>query len=411
MRFSKLFTKTLKSAPKEADNISAKLLYRANFVDKLAAGIFSYLPLGWKMHKNIENIIREEMDALGGQEISLPVLQPETIWQETDRWDKMDPPLFKLKDRHGKNYCLGPTHEEVVTKIVRGRVNSYKDLPFMVYQIQDKFRNELRSSGGLLRTREFTMKDAYSFHAGRDDLRKYYKRVSDSYKRIFQRCGLEVVVTKADSGSIGGEVSHEFMTLCKRGEDKIAICDSCQFAANVDVLEKNVDKCPECGRKLRQELAIENGHTFDLGTLYSEKMGARFTDKDGKEKPFVMGCYGIGVGRLMASILEVHHDKAGMILPKEVAPYQIHLLTLGEDRRVKRQAEKIYKELTNSGIEVLYDDREESAGVKLSDADLLGMPIRAIVSEKTIAKNKIELKKRKEKETKLVSLNELKKLD
>lgn len=364
MRQSELFYKTKKQAPKDAKIISHKLLLKADFIDQLIAGVYSFLPLGWRVHKKIEEIIRQEMDAIGGQEIFMPVLQPKNLWQETNRWDKMDPPLFKLKDRHKKDLALGPTHEEVITDLVRRRIESYKDLPFYLYQIQDKFRNEMRPTGGLLRTREFVMKDLYSFHASEEDLKKYYQKVQKAYIRIFQRCGLKVVPVKAKSGAIGGDLSHEFISVKK----------------------------------------IESGHTFNLGTKYSKAMNALFVDKDGKKKPIVMGCYGIGAGRLMAAIIEVHNDKNGIIWPEQVAPFNIHLIALENNNRVKNQAEKLYRDLKNKGLEILYDDRDETAGIKFVEADLIGIPLRIVVSEKTLEKQSLEIKKRNQKEGKLVKI-------
>ena len=364
MRQSELFYKTKKHLPKDAKIISHKLLLKADFIEQEVAGVYSFLPLGWRVHKKIEEIIREEMNAIGGQEISMPALQPKALWKETGRWDKMDPPLFKLKDRHKKDLALGPTHEEVITDLVRKRIESYKDLPLYLYQIQDKFRNEMRPTGGLLRVREFVMKDLYSFHASEEDLRKYYQKVQKAYIRIFQRCGLKVVPVKAESGAIGGDLSHEFISVNK----------------------------------------IESGHTFNLGVKYSKAMNALFVDKNGKKKPIVMGCYGIGIGRLMAAIIEVHHDKNGIIWPEQVAPFDIHLIALENNKRVKSQAEKIYRDLQKKGFEVLYDDRDETAGIKFVESDLIGISLRIVVSEKTLKKQSLEIKKRNQKEGKLIKI-------
>lgn len=375
MRYSQLFGKTQKRAPKEAEAISHKLLIRGGFIDRqITAGIYSFLPLGLRVHKKIENIIREEMDAIGGQEIFLPTLQPKELWQKTNRWEEMDPPLFKVKDRHNKELALGPTHEEVITNLVARFVKSYKDLPLALYQIQNKFRNEMRSTGGLLRVREFMMKDLYSFHTDEKDLDSYYWQVIEAYKKIFTRCGFVVKLTEASSGAIGGEFSHEFMMLCKTGEDKVFFCLKCDFATS----KEKPEKCPKCGGEIGQERGIENGHVFKLGTKYSKVLGAYFTDKDGGKKPITMGCYGIGIGRLLSTIVEAHHDEKGIIWPLEVAPYQVYLIA------IEKSGEEIYRKLTNEGIEVLYDDREDiSAGVKFTDADLIGIPVRLVVSPKT----------------------------
>lgn len=409
MRYSKLFGKTLKKAPREAEALSHRLLIRAGFIDRqVSAGIYSFLPLGWRVHQKIKNIIREEMDAIGGQEVFLPTLQPKELWDRSDRWDHMEPPLFKLEDQHKKEFALGPTHEEVITDLAKRFIKSYKDLPLYLYQIQNKFRNEMRSTGGLLRVREFMMKDLYSFHTTEKDLDDYYRKVVESYKKIFKRCGFVAKVTEASSGTIGGDVSHEFMMLCPTGEDSIYFCTKCDFASSK---EKKI-KCAHCGCRLKEGKAIENGHVFKLGTKYSESMGAYFIDKDGKKKLIWMGCYGIGIGRLMATVVEAHHDKKGIIWPKSIAPFQVHLLQIGEKAGVKKFADKIYNELLEIGVEVLYDDRDDvSAGEKFAEADLIGIPIRLVVSEGTFREKKIEWKERaKEKTTKLTIDQVIKKL-
>ena len=367
MRQSQLFYKTKKQVSRDAETISHKLLLRGDFIEQETAGVYSFLPLGWRVHRKIEQIIRQEMDAIGGQEVFLSTLQPKTLWQETGRWEHMDPPLFKFKDRHKKDLTLGPTHEEVITDLARKRVKSYKDLPFYLYQIQNKFRNEMRPTGGLLRTREFVMKDLYSFHASEQDLKNYYEKVKKAYIRIFQRCGLKVVPVKAGSGTIGGNLSHEFISINK----------------------------------------IESGHTFNLGIKYSKAMGAYFIDKDGKKKPIIMGCYGIGIGRLMAAIIEAYHDKNGIIWPKEVAPFDIHLIVVENNKKIRDGAEKIYKDLQKKGVDVLYDDREETAGIKFVEADLIGIPLRIVVSEKTLKSQSAELKWRSDKKVKLVKKRDL----
>lgn len=404
MNQSRLFTKTLRKNPKDAVTTSHKFLVRAGFINQLTSGVWSLLPLGLRVYKRIENIIREEMNAIGGQEIYLPVLQPKELWKETDRWENIDPPLFKLKDRHNKWLALGPTHEEVITDLLRLYIESYKDLPKAVYQIQNKFRNEMRPTGGLLRTREFVMKDLYSFHKSEKDLDKYYQKVVQAYTKIYKRCGLKVAVVEASSGSIGGSVSHEFMVLAGSGEDRILSCQKCGWAINIEF--KKTRQCPKCKGAMKKHRAIEAGHTFKLGSLYSEKMGALFTDKDGTKKPVVMGCYGIGLQRLMATIVEASHDDDGIIWPQSVAPFNAHLVGLDlEDVGIRKFAQKIYTHFEKAGKDVLFDDRGESAGVKFIDADLIGIPIRLVVSRKT--KNKIEYKERDKKTTKLFTLKQL----
>ena len=403
MRYSKLLGKSLRQAPKEAEAISHKLLAKGGFIDQLAAGIYTFLPLGWLVHKKIENIIREELDEIGAQEFSMSVLQPKSLWLETGRWNTIDPPLFITKDRHDKEYALGPTHEEVITDLARRYVKSYKDLPFSAYQIQDKFRNELRSTGGLLRTREFFMKDLYSFHATQKDFEDFFKKVIESYTKIFDRVGLKTIVSRASGGSIGGDVTYEFQVPAAVGEDSVFFCKSCGYAVNKELLEESgvKDKCPQCSAKLDKTNAIEAGQVFSLGTKYSKEMGANFIDEKGERQPIIMGCYGIGIGRLMATIVEVFHDEKGIVWPENVAPFSIHLVPIGSNRKVADKAEEVYEKLMKNGEEVLFDDRDESPGVKLADADLIGMPLRYVISEKTLEKTSVEVKKRDGKETHL----------
>ncbi len=403
MKYSQLFGKSLRKVPKGTEAVSHKLLVKGGFIDQLAAGIYSFLPLGWRVHSKIEKIIREEMDAIGGQEVFLPALQPKELWEKSDRWAHMDPPLWQTQDRHGKEYALGPTHEEVMTDLAARFIKSYKDLPLYLYQIQNKFRNEMRSTGGLLRTREFMMKDLYSFDRTEKEMDKYYEKVFQTYLKIFQRCGFKAMPVEAESGAIGGEICHEFMMACPTGEDKILVCEKCGWASSVN-LDKMKKTCPQCQGKLKEVRGIENGHIFKLGTLYSEKMGALYTDKNGRKKPIWMGCYGIGLGRLMATIVEASHDQKGIIWPESVAPFQIHLVSV--DPSSQELTDKVYSELQKTGVEVLYDDREEvTAGVKFADADLIGIPVRLVVSEKT--KDKIEWKKRKEEKTQLLTLEQV----
>ena len=409
MRYSKLFGKSLRSAPKEAESTSHKLLACGGFIDQLAAGIYTFLPLGWRVHSKIAGVIREEIDAIGGQEFSMPVLAPKALWRETGRWETIDPPLFITKDRHNKEYALGPTHEEVITDLARRFVKSYKDLPFAAYQIQDKFRNELRATGGLLRTREFFMKDLYSFHADEADFKEFFKKAIGSYTKIFASCGLKILVSQASSGSIGGDVTYEFQVPAEVGEDLVLFCKKCGYAINREISqEKKIgDKCPECGDILNQTQAIEAGQVFSLGTKYSKGMGATFVDRQGTQKPIIMGCYGIGIGRLMGTIVEVYHNDAGIIWPENVAPYKIHLVSIGDGQDVIKKAAEIYQNLVKKGEEVLYDDRDESPGVKLADADLIGIPERWVVSENTLKKDSIEVKKRSEDSAKLVKISNL----
>src|SRR6056297_1051592 len=308
MRQSKLFAKTKKKAPKDAETISHKYLAKGDFIEQSISGVYSYLPLGWRVFRNIERIIREEMESLGAEEVYLPAMQNKNLWLETGRWETIDPPLFKFEDRHDREIALGPTHEEGITDIVRHRVDSYKDLPFALFQIQDKFRNEMRATGGLLRTREFSMKDLYSFHKDENSVEEFYKKVKGAYFRIYERCGVDAVCVDAESGSIGGDFSDEFMVPAESGEDTILICQDCGYGANTEKIGE-IEECPKCKGEIEEEKTIEVGHIFKLGTKYSKIMGATFKDKKGEEHPILMGCYGIGLSRLMATIVEVRHNK------------------------------------------------------------------------------------------------------
>ena len=570
MRFSKLFGKTLRQAPAEAENISHQLLLRAGMIAQEAAGIYSYLPSGWRVLRKIENIIREEMDNAGGQELMLPVLQPFELWQQSGRYVSFGQTMFTVTDRKEHKLALGPTHEEVIADLAHRYVQSYRDLPLLVYQIQTKFRDEPRPRGGLLRVREFIMKDLYSFDVDEAALDESYRKMSQAYQNIYAHCGLPTSIVEADSGAIGGKESHEFMVISETGEDEMVFCPHCSYSANVEkaqfakaviavsrspdserseeegaakqplpleeiatpeqktieevanflgvpssqtlkavfyiadrefvfvvirgdlevnetklrntlkcnelriateseVVEagmvagfaspigikeikvvaddsitlgsnfiagankpgyhfKNVnyprdfrvdtladialahqgDKCPECGGKLSSARGIEVGHIFKLGTFISEKLGASFLDQDGVSRPAVMGCYGIGLGRLLAAIVEQSHDAHGIIWPLSVAPYQVYLWPLHLDNpAVTSAAEKVYQELETAGIEVLFDDRDESPGVKFNDADLLGIPLRLTISPRTLQNQSIETKWRTEKETQLLPLENL----
>ncbi|MDI6591756.1 MAG: proline--tRNA ligase [Patescibacteria group bacterium] len=404
---SQLFAKIKKETPKEAEVISHKYLVRGEFIEQSFSGVYRFLPLGFRVLKKIEEIIRAEMRKLGAQELYLPALQNKNFWLETNRWETIDPPLFKLKDRHQKETALGSTHEEEITDIVRKRIKSYRDLPFSLFQIQEKFRNEIRATGGLLRTREFLMKDLYSFHSNEKDLINFYQKVKMAYFRIFKRCGLTTLCVEAATGTIGGELSHEFMVLSEAGEDRILICKKCNFGANIEKIGERT-KCPKCKGQLEKRNSIEVGHIFNLGTKYSQAMGANFVDKNGKSFPIVMGCYGIGLPRLMAAIVEIWHDEKGIIWPKEVAPFQIHLIPIESTQKVKKIAKNLYQDLQEQGIEVLYDDREDKTpGEKFAEADLIGIPYRIVISERTIKSNSVEVKERKEKGTKLVKIKSL----
>ncbi len=382
MKQSQLFLKTRKEVPSDADSINASYLVRAGFVHKHMAGVYALLPLGLRVYKKIEKIIKEEMDAIGGQEILMNVLQPKELWEETGRWDSAIDIFYKMKDSRGKELNLAPTHEEEVTDIVRKNIRSYKELPMALYQIQTKFRNEPRVKSGLLRGREFIMKDMYSFATDDDQHEKFYQATIPAYFNIFKRFGLDSKLVEA-SGGIFSKYSHEFQVLTAVGEDTIYYCNKCEFAQNKEIAEvKEGDKCPRCDGKIQVARGIEVGNIFPLKTKFSKPMKATFLNKDGKEKYFVMGCYGIGLTRALATVVEVHYDvvKNKMVWPKEIAPFAVHLISLNQNE----EADKIYADLKKKGIEVLYDDRDISAGQKFAEADLVGCPNRLVVSRKSL---------------------------
>ncbi len=405
---SKLFYKTNKNKGADTESVSHDLLVRAGYIDQLMAGVFTFMPLGYKVLKNIEEIIRSEMQKAGGQELLMPVLQPKEHWLKTGRWNTLDV-LFKVKGSGDKEYAMGPTHEEVVTPLAKKMVFSYRDLPFSVFQIQTKFRDELRAKSGILRTREFLMKDLYSFHATQDDLDVYYEKLVKTYIAIFKAFGIGKITYKTlASGGSFSKYSDEFQMLTGAGEDIIYICKACGVAINKEIKAEN-PTCPSCkAAEFEEKKAIEVGNIFKLGTGFSKPFDLNFTDKDAHDKPVLMGCYGIGLGRLMGAIVEASHDDRGIIWPKSVAPFAVHLISLGTDKKVKAGAQKLYKTLLAEGIEVLWDDREnKNAGEKFADADLLGIPYRIIISEKTLAQGSVELKERAKEKAKLVKINEV----
>ena len=402
MRLSQLFTKTLREAPADETAINAQFLIRGGFISKVMAGVYEYLPLGWRVLNKINNIIREEMDAIGGQELFLSVFQDKEIWSKTGRWDSAKEVMYQFKDSSGRETGLGFTHEEPLTATAKHFISSYKDLPKAVYQIQTKFRNEVRAKSGLLRGREFLMKDLYSFHADEKDLDEFYEKAAQAYLNIFERVGLKAVRTYA-SGGLFSKYSDEFQVPAEVGEDMIFMCGKCCYAENREIHEN--DKCPKCGNKLEEKTAVEVGNIFKLGTKFSSALGLNYTDENGNNKPVIMASYGIGPGRVMATIVEVSSDGFGIIWPESVAPYKVHLIVLDEK---KGESEKLYNDLTKKGVEVLYDDRsEQTAGEKFADADLIGCPLRVVVSKKTLEKNSVEIKKRSEKEVKLMPLDNM----
>ncbi|MEJ2738394.1 MAG: proline--tRNA ligase [Dehalococcoidia bacterium] len=552
MRFSRFFARTLKEIPADADSISHQLLVRSGMIQQVAAGIYAYLPLGLMALNKIERIIREEMNNAGGQELMMPALQPIELWEQSGRLSSFGKTIFTFQDRKEHTLALGPTHEEVITDLARRFVQSYRDLPLLLYQIQDKFRDEPRPRGGLLRVREFIMKDLYSFDMDEEGLNKSYQDMITAYKNIYSRCGLLAVMIEADSGAIGGKASHEFMVVTETGEDEIICCTQCDYAANLekaqsvkqdrdktdplpleeistpniktieevagfvgisasqtlkavfysadeelvfvvirgdldvnetklrnilkctdlhlatedevqqaglvagaaspiglkdtriiaddsitmgnnfvagankpDMHVKHVnyprdfevdtitdiasaragDRCIKCNGELISKHGIEVGHVFKLGTFLSERLNAYFLDKNGESRPAIMGCYGIGVGRLLAAAIEQNHDEKGIAWPLAIAPFQIHLCALRmEEPAVLEAVEKLYQDMIDSGLEVLFDDRNESAGIKFNDADLIGIPLRITVSPRTLQKQSAEIKWRSEKEVEITPI-------
>lgn len=371
MKWSAYFIPTIKEDPIGTEAMSHKLLLRAGLVSMLTSGVYSYLPLGWKVIRKIEDIIREEMNRAGAHELLMPAILPLDIWQKTGRDKTLEEVMIRFKNKKGSLMCLGPTHEEIITDLVKSFVQSYRQLPVTLYQIQTKFRDETRPRYGVVRACEFIMKDAYSFDTSMEGLEKNYRAMYQAYQRIFSRCGLDPIIAEADSGAMGGKVSHEFLVPAPIGEDK---------AKDKDGVER------QC---------IEVGHIFQLGTTYSQALGALYVDEQGKQQPMIMGCYGIGVSRLIATMVEVHHDDQGIKWPLEVSPFDIQILPLQvHDSEVMSVAEEYYQMLTKQGIDVLIDDRDETAGRKFNDADLIGIPFRMIIGKRGLKEGHIEIKHR-----------------
>ncbi len=406
MRQSKLFTKTRKEAPSDEVSKNAQLLIRAGFVHKEMSGAYSYLPLGLKTLNKIIQVIREEMNAIGGQEIVMTALQDKALWEKTDRWDdeKVDN-WFKTKLKNETEVGLGITHEEPLTQIMSEYVSSYRDLPIAAYQFQTKFRNELRAKSGIMRGREFLMKDLYSFSRSQDEHELFYDKAREAYKKVFERVGIgsSTYVTYA-SGGIFSKFSEEFQAVSEAGEDIIYIDEEKGVAVNKEVLTDEVLTDLDLSRdQLVEKKAIEVGNIFNLGTKFSEPLGLTFKDEAGKSQFVVMGSYGIGPSRLMGTVVELLSDEKGIVWPASIAPFKVHLLSLGQNE----EGEKLYEQLTAQGIEVLFDDRDVSPGEKFSDSDLIGIPYRVLVSAKTLEQNKVEVKERTSAESRLVSIEEL----
>src|SRR5438132_342960 len=432
MRWSQYFIVTLRESPADADVVSQKLMMRAGMLRKVAAGIYTYLPLGLRSIQKLERIVREEMNAAGAVELLMPTIQPGELWMESKRWQLYGKELLRVKDRHDRDFVYAPTAEEVITDTIRDSYNSYRQLPVNLYQIQTKFRDELRPRFGLMRGREFIMKDAYSFHATAESLNETYEAMRTAYGNVFRRCGLDHRPVEADTGNIGGSASHEFMVLAQSGEDAVVSCPKCQYGANVekatskffqdapepapmqelaplhtpgtqsiddvgranpgrDVPEPDYgdfttvlagDPCPRCSTALEIYRGIEVGHVFKLGTKYSDSMNCTFLDEKGERRSMIMGCYGLGIGRTVAAAVEQSHDDDGIIWPMPIAPFQVVVTQVGKDDNVRVAAEDVYRRLLDAGVEVILDDRDERPGVKFKDADLIGFPLRIAVGAK-----------------------------
>jgi len=411
MRYTDSFAKTLKNPPSSAETVNHKLLVQAGFVRQVMAGVYSYLPLGLRVLNKISQIVREEMDAIGGQEVLMPLMHPSSLWKTTGGWESIDV-LFKIESRTGKSYALAQSNEETVTPLAKEFIHSYKDLPLAIYHINWKFRDELRSKSGILRGREFLMKDLYSFHTSQADFERFYEKAKRAYLKVFDRLGLTAKVTEASGGAFSEKISYEFEVLSDAGEANILYCSNCEWCVNVDDIDKyrEGEECPKCkGSKLKAAKAAEVGNVFDLGQKYSKAFELKCIGEKGEFVYPIMGCYGIGITRTMGVLVEKFHDEKGIIWPEKIAPYQVHLLVIPQGKEIISKAELVYQRLMKLGIEVLFDDRTEiRAGEKLNDADLIGCPWRVVVSEKT--GEKVEVKRRNEQEKRVIEVGELEKL-
>ena len=389
MELSKYPLRTYKDTPSDAELISHRLMLRSGLIKKLASGLFTWMPLGLRVIRKIEAIVRRELDSSGAYELLMPAVQPSELWKETGRWEEYGNLLLRIQDRHERFFCFGPTHEEVITDIVRKEITSYKQLPVNFYQIQTKFRDEIRPRYGVMRAREFLMKDAYSFHLDQKSLEDEYENMGNAYNNIFSNLGLNFRKVTANSGEIGGSMSHEYHVLADSGEDEIAYCDEEDFAANVEMIESK--KAPN-GGKLSFARGIEVGHIFQLGDKYSKSMGLTVLNKEGKSVSPMMGCYGIGISRIVAASIEQNHDDKGIIWPGEIAPFEIIIIVLNDKSSdLTEKGQEIYKSIKAIGKEVVIDDRDERAGVKFAEADLIGIPQQIVLSKRGIDQGTIEL--------------------
>ncbi len=412
MRISRFLLATLKENPADAEVISHQLMLRAGMIRRLAAGLYTWLPLGLRVLRKVENIVRDEMDKSGAQEILMPAVQPAELWQESGRWDQYGPELLRFKDRHDREFCYGPTHEEIITHLIRNEIRSYKQLPVNLYQIQTKFRDEIRPRFGIMRGREFLMKDSYSFHLKQSSLDETYELMYETYTNIFNRLGLKFRAVLADNGNIGGSRSHEFHVLAESGEDAIVYSTTGDYAANVEVFEDGVkagDPSPDGNGVLDIARGIEVGHIFQLGDKYAKAMGASVLDEDGKSTTLIMGCYGIGVSRLVAATIEQNHDKNGIIWPEAIAPFSVALLPMNmhKSQRLRDAAEDLYNKLQAAGVEVLFDDRKERPGVMFANAELMGIPHRIVIGERGLDKSEVEYKGRLDENSQNISIDKI----
>ena len=379
-------------------------MLRSGMIRRVTSGIYTWLPIGLRVLRKVENIVREEMDASGAQEVLMPMVQPKELWEETQRWEKMGPELLRIQDRHERDFCLGPTHEEVITDLIRNNVKSYKELPLNLYQIQTKFRDEVRPRYGVMRGREFLMKDSYSFNLDEDSLNESYVLMKEVYKKILDRLGLQFKIVKADSGAIGGDASEEFHVLAENGEDTIAISDSSDFAINTELLlEEGEDieslqgkPSPDGEGIIEIKKGIEVGHIFQLGKVYTNSMKANVLDNEGKAQNLYMGCYGIGVSRLVAAAIEQNNDDKGIIWPEAMTPFEVNIIAIGfdKDEKVAKASTDLYSKLSSMGYEVMLDDRKDGYGTKMKDAELIGVPINVIIGKQYLQNGEIELKHR-----------------
>ena len=404
MFWSKVFIPTLKDSPQDAEVISHQLMLRAGMIRKVSSGIYTWLPLGLKVLRKIENIVRDEMDQSGAQEVLMPMVHPKELWEETKRWEKMGPELLRFKDRHDRDFCLGPTHEEVITDLVRNNVKSYKELPLNIYQIQTKFRDEIRPRYGVMRGREFLMKDSYSFNIDEASLQETYLLMRNTYKKILERIGLEYKIVKADSGAIGGDASEEFHVLAENGEDTIAISDTSEFAINTELLlDEGQDistlegkPSPDGNGVIEIKKGIEVGHIFQLGKIYTELMKVNVLNQEGRAIDLFMGCYGIGVSRLVAAAIEQNNDEKGILWPESIAPYEVNIVAIGytKEPKIAEAANNLSEQLQVMGYEVILDDRKDGYGTKMKDAELIGIPVNIIIGNNFLESGEVELKHR-----------------